>query len=74
MKPPLEALASALDKIQSAQHLLEDAAQDLSPVDGAADEWQQVMAAYDTVKATWYAVERRQSALAAEIAALLSDP
>jgi len=55
---------AALDLIQEAQNLLETAAQQLSPVNGFARQWDAVSQSRDRVKRTWHVVAARRQAAA----------
>ena len=46
----------ALDAIQEAHRLLEQATQALSRVDGMILEWRRVGSVYDRLRQTWFAV------------------
>ena len=46
----------ALDSIQEAQRLIEQATKALSRVDGMILEWRRVGSVYDRLRQTWYAV------------------
>jgi len=48
---------AALDAMEKAQWLLDDAAQALSPVQGYAKSWQRTVQTYETVKNLWRAVD-----------------
>lgn len=54
---------AALDKIETAQNLINAAALDLSPINGFGDEWSAAAPVYDAVSAYWYRVEARLSSL-----------
>ncbi|NCF87811.1 MAG: hypothetical protein GWQ08_20185 [Verrucomicrobiaceae bacterium] len=54
---------SCLEKLQQAQGIINEAASDLSAVDGFADEWSKVCGLYDSVKEIWYVVDERRIAL-----------
>lgn len=56
-----DTVAEVLDLVEQAQGLLTDAAEKLSPVEGFADAWSELVAARSTVKATWDRInEQRQ--------------
>lgn len=56
-------VTSALQKIEEAQGIINEAASELSSVDGFADEWGKVCGLYDQVKEVWYVVDGRRIAL-----------
>lgn len=49
-------LKAALDSVDEAQRLLEQAAQALCSVSGMVAEWRRVGKLYDQVRRTWYAL------------------
>jgi hypothetical protein len=49
--------------LQQAQYLCNAAAQELCPVPGFADQWTELTAPYDVVKAAWYSVNGRLQAM-----------
>jgi hypothetical protein len=53
----------ALDKLQAAQYLIDDAAQALCPVNGFAREWSASGKVHDAVKRYWHRVEARRQQL-----------
>lgn len=50
---------SALDSIQAAQLLIDEARRQLCSVVGFGDQWSNLADVHDSVKAGWYDVERR---------------
>ena len=54
---------AALEKIETAQNLINAAAQDLCPVDGFGDEWSAASDVHRAVKDYWYRVSNRLSEL-----------
>jgi len=53
----------SLNLLEEAQGLINEAASELSSVDGFADQWSELGKLYDQVKATWHLVDQRQSQL-----------
>ncbi|MBI2480956.1 MAG: hypothetical protein HYV60_20685 [Planctomycetia bacterium] len=56
-------IRDCLDLLQQAQNLCDSAAQSLCNVRGFANEWSALTKPYDAVKAAWYKVESRRTAL-----------
>ena len=54
---------SALDKLERAQRLVNDAGEDLCSVEGYSDEWSDLIGLYQTVKDHWNAVNKRREEL-----------
>jgi hypothetical protein len=50
----------ALDLLQEAQSIVEDACQELCPIPGFSDTWGRTCKLYDAVKAHWHLVEARR--------------
>ncbi len=57
---------AALEKIERAQNLIIEAAQDLCPVDGFCDEWSAAGPVHGAVKDYWYRVSGRLGELSRE--------
>lgn len=55
---------AALDNIQEAQRLLAKAGEELSAVDGFANEWQRISQLYGELRSLWHEVEDRRGFLA----------
>lgn len=66
-------ISSALDSIQRAQHALDLACSELSPVVGAIPEWKRASRLSDQAKALFYAVKNRQQKLHGEGGPLVDD-
>jgi len=56
-------LKSAMEKLEAAQHLVDDAASDLCSVEGFADQWTELGRLYDTVKKHWHMLDSRRMEL-----------
>ena len=54
---------SALDKLERAQGLVNDAGESLCSVEGYSEEWSDITSLYHTVKDHWHSVSRRREAL-----------
>lgn len=55
-----ELVRDALDRIQQAQNLINEAAQSLCSVRGFANEWSDSIHVHDTIKTYWHQVETRR--------------
>lgn len=60
-----QATQTALDKLEAAQRLVEDAAETLCPLTGYADEWTALRQLRDTINAHWHQVDGRRTELQA---------
>lgn len=58
-KPTNQAVTEVLELVEQAQGLLTDAAEKLSPVQGFADEWTELVAVRDAVKTAWHRIDER---------------
>ncbi len=56
-------LRSALEKIERAQKLVNEAGEDLCSIEGYGDQWTEVCKLHDSVKATWHQVDDRREEL-----------
>jgi hypothetical protein len=53
-------IQQALELIETAQSLMLEAAQTLSPVDGFANQWSATVGMYEKVKQHWHKVNHRR--------------
>lgn len=53
-------VSEVLELVERAQALLTDAAEKLSPVQGFADEWSELVAVRGSVKASWDRINERR--------------
>ena len=52
-----DAVATVLDKIETAQTLLRQAAETLSAVPGFADQWTATLGVYETIREHWHTID-----------------
>jgi len=52
-------IRQALERIEGAQYMIADAASDISRVVGVIENWEELHALYDTIKATWHRLNMR---------------
>lgn len=64
--PTDQKVISALDKLERAQGLVNDAGEELCSLESYSDEWSDITSLYRTVKDHWHAVNKRREELQRE--------
>ena len=60
-------ILSALDKLERAQRLVNDAGEDLCSVESYSDQWSDITSLYQAVKDHWHSVNKRREELLRQV-------